>query len=129
VSFGLTSGHPPQTKTRDNVLRHFGASVPALRKGTKENLELLRALTELAREIGMNVARDDYLRDNPKVKAEVEFIESKVGEGICRGLASVCFCRQDKGKSRVLKHIDDKNGDTAPEVMVTAATLKDRQGE
>lgn len=129
VSFGLTSGHCPQAGTRENVLKHFGASVPALRKGTKENLELLRTLTELAREIGMEVARDEYLLAHPDVKAEVDFVASEIGDGVCHGLVTVCFCKQDKGKSRVTEHIDDKNGDKAPEVMVAAATLKDKEGE
>ena len=128
-NFGFASGHCQQSRNDTNVQKHFGASVPSLRVGTKENLPLLRCLTELAKEIGMEVTKEEFLADNPDVAKELRLVESEIGEGVVHALVSVCFTPLDKGVSRVLDHTNDQNGRKASQVMVAAATLLDKNGE
>ena len=62
------------------------AVLPSLRVGTKDNLPLLRTLTQLAKEIGMEVTKKEFLSDNPDVAEELWLVESKIGEGVVHAL-------------------------------------------
>jgi hypothetical protein len=127
-SYGFASGHSYQARTDANVLKHFGAAVPSIRVGTKDNLPLLLALTDLAKEIRMKVVTQEYLSANPDVVHELRFVESEIGTGVVHALVTVCFVRLDNGTSKVLEHTDDQNGTKVTEVMIAAMTLLDKKG-
>jgi hypothetical protein len=128
-NYGFASGHCQQTRNVTNVQKHFGAAIPSLRVGTKENLPLLRTLTQLAKEIGMEVTKEEFLSDNHDVAEELRLVETEIGEGVVHALVSVCFTPLDKGISKVLDHTDEQNGRKAAQVMVAASTLLDKNGE
>lgn len=127
-SVGFCSGHSFQPRTKDNIIRHFGAAVPSLRQGTKEDLFLIRTLSKLAAVMGMRVACDDFLAGHSDLRDELDFIHSEIGEGTCHALVTWTVLPLDC-RSCVKRHQDKHNGHKLTEVLVASQVLKDANGE
>jgi len=125
---GFSGSQSHQKRTKENVLKYFGAAIPSLRVDTPMYLDVMKILSELAAAVGLAIMDPEFLKENPRVAEERQFVESVLGKGISLPLLSICFQKLDK-VARTGRHCDSENGEAYKEVLIASKILRDANGE
>jgi hypothetical protein len=130
VNFGFAGGNSHEQRSSEQVFADYGVAVPSTKTGTMTSLvvQTFKAMSALAKKVGVIWTRPQFLKANPTVKDRIGRFAHKIHKICSLELLSSLFMVLD-GKTQIEKHTDNQNCPDLPEVLTCSRVLRNPLGQ